>query len=167
MSKEKEIVEEKDVKKNDTKEEHNEFKRIGEAIFNRLREYKFLILLEVIVFVLLFLLIPRFIFEVHPYIWWTLFVIFTIVPTVIFYKKETFKRLQIIVALPVMYLLILTVLRSAILMELYGISSRGNLDPTPVWIDVLFVAIIIVFFQYIGIIAVDLINKRKEKKKKK
>jgi hypothetical protein len=104
--------------------------------------------------------------SVPSYVWWGLFGIFTIVPTIIFYKKEKFKKIQILIAIPFMYLLILTVLGRSIISELYGISSRGALDPTPAWVDAIFVTFIIIFCQYLGIMIVDFINKKKKKTKK-
>ena len=166
MSEKKEKVVKEGNKKEKALEESNEFKKIGEYIFARIKEYRFIMGLELLIFILLFFFIPQIMFSVKPYIWWSLFVLFTVVPTFFFYKILEFNKRQILVAIPIMFVLIVTVLSRAVINELYGISSRGSLDPTPAWLDAVFVTFIIIFFQYIGILLVDIMKKKKKKPKK-
>ena len=159
-TKEEVVVKETTKKKKDVAEleEHNEIKRFGEIVFKKVFEYRYLIALELVVFVLLFFLIPQIIFSVPPYVWWTLFVIFTVVPTYAFYSRDKFIDYQILLAIPILYLLIMSVLQYSILNDLYGITNR-ELDRTPPWLDAMFVTFIIVFFQYLGMLIVKFKNR--------
>lgn len=140
---------------------------LGRYLLERLKDYRFVILLEVIVYLLLFFLIPKVIFDVKPFVWMTAFVLFTVLPTIGIYGMNKFRDKQIIFSFVVMYLLILLFIKRFALIELYGITSHGNLDHTPAWLDAVFVTCIIVFFQYIGVLIVNVCRKLKKKNKKK
>lgn len=148
--------------KKNSYEEENFVKHIGEIVFQQIKDVKFILILDFIVFLLLFHFIPLIIFEVRPYVWMTLFVVFTVLPTVFMYLKETFKDYQILIGIPLYYVCILSILRFCTMNELYGISSLGSLDRTPAWVDAIFVVFIIVFFQYLGVLLGKLIRTLKK-----
>ena len=97
----------------------------------------------------------------------TLFLIFTILPTVAFYLKNLFKKYQIMLGIPFFYLCILCILDSCTIKDLYGITSHGALDKSPAWIDAILVTFIIVFFQYVGLTVMDIAKKYLNNRKKK
>lgn len=158
----KENLREKNKKK--SKDERQELKespirQIGVYLIDKLNKYKYILILNFAVFLFLFFLIPTVILEVKPVIWITLFLIFTILPTVAFYLKKLFKKYQIMSGIPFFYLCILCILDSCTMKDLYGITSHGSLDKTPAWIDAILVTFIIVFFQYIGLTVIDFVKK--------
>ncbi len=140
---------------------------LGNYLLGKLKEYRYVIILDVIVFLLLFFLIPKVIFDVKPFIWMTAFVIFTVLPTIGIYGMNKFRDKQIMFGFFFIYLLILLFIKKFMIIELYGITSQGNLDYTPAWLDAVFITCIILFFQYIGIVIVNLVRKCKKKNKKK
>ena len=166
------VVEDESADENDEDITNKQFKEspikiIGDYLVAKLRYYRYVLILDVIVFLFLFFLIPTIILDVKPVMWMTLFLVFTILPTITFYAKNLFKKYQIMLGLPFIYICILCVLDSCTLKDLYGITSHGVLDKTPAMIDAVLVTFIIVFFQYIGLTVVDLCKKLFKKNKKK
>ena len=156
--------EEKPKKKNEQVE--SPIKKIGDYLIEKLNKYKYLFILDFVVFLLLFFLIPTIILEVKPFIWMSLFLIFTILPTVAFYLRKLFKKYQITMGIPFFYLAILCILDSCTIKDLYGITSHGALDKAPAWIDALLVTFIIVFFQYLGLTVINLVRKPRKRTRK-
>lgn len=168
----------KEVKKEESKKENVEvitkdsqirekFMIIGSYLKEKLRDYRFVILLDIIVYLLLFFLMPKVIFDVKPFIWMIGFVLFVILPTVGIYGMNKFRDKQIMFSFFFMYLLIILFIKKFTIIELYGITSQGKLDHTPAWLDAVFVTCIIVFFQYIGILIVNVCKHFGNKKTKK
>ena len=145
----------------------SDIKKIGDYLIEKLLSYKYVILLDFSIFLLLFFLIPTIILEVTPYIWMTLFLVFTILPTMAFYMKKKFKDRQIMLGLVFFYICILLVLDHCTIKDLYGITSHGNLDYSPAFMDAAFVTFIIVFFQYLGTTIVNVMKKTRKSKTKK
>jgi len=56
-----------------------------------------------------------------------------------------FREKQIIFGFFFIYFLIFFSIKRFTIIELYGITSQGNLDHTPAWLDAVFVTCIIVF----------------------
>jgi len=173
-SKEEEAVKENlsEKSKKKQKDERLELKespirQIGIYLIGKLNKYKYILILNFVVFLFLFFLIPTVILEVKPVIWITLFLIFTILPTVAFYLKKLFKKYQVMIGIPFFYLCILCILDSCTIKDLYGITSHGSLDKTPAWIDAILVTFIIVFFQYIGLTVIDFVQKHTKLERKK
>ena len=178
-----EEVEEKINKEESKKEKHEETKKvekkpkeeveikespirnIGNYLIEKLKKYRYVLILDLVVFLFLFFVVPMVILEVNPAIWMSLFLVFTIIPTLSFYFKDLFKGYQILVGLPFFYLSILCILDRCTIKDLYGITAHGSLDKTPAWVDAILVTFIIVFFQYLGIKIVDLSRKCKKGKK--
>ena len=111
-------------------------------------------------------LIPTIILEVKPILWMSLFLIFTILPTVAFYLRRLFKKYQVMMGIPFFYLAIICILDSCTIKDLYGITSHGELDKSPAWVDALLVTFIIVFFQYIGLTVINLVRRPKKRTRK-
>lgn len=155
------------LEKCEIKVKESPISKVGHYLIEKLQKYKFIIILDLVIFLFLFFLIPTIILEVKPVIWMTLFLIFTIIPTVAFYLGKLFKKVQILFSLPFFYLCIFIVLDSCTIKDLYGITSHGGLDRTPAWVDAILVTFIIVFFQYIGLTAIDFARKLLNKRKKK
>ena len=176
---EEEVVEEEtteeEVEEETTEEEEIEdkkeniespIKKIGDYLIEKIKKYKYLFILDFVVFLLLFFLIPTVILEVQPFIWMALFLVFTILPTVAFYLRKLFKKYQIMMGVPFFYLLILCILDSCTIKDLYGITAHGELDKAPAWIDALLVTFIIVFFQYIGLTVINLVRRPRKRARK-
>lgn len=142
-------------------------RQVGNYLIEKLKKYKYVLILDLAVFLFLFFVVPMVILEVKPVVWMTLFLIFTILPTVAFYLKKLFKKYQIMVGIPFFYLCILCILDSCTIKDLYGITSHGALDKTPAWVDAILVTFIIVFFQYIGLTVMDVAKKYLKCNKKK
>ena len=142
-------------------------KLLGSYLLKKLKEYKFVFLLDLIIFLLLFYLIPIVVLEVKTIIWMIAFVVFTMLPTIGFYGMDRFKDKQVVIGFFFIYLLIFLSLDRFALMELYGITSRGTLDYTPAWLDAVFTTCIIVFFQYISILIVKLVKKMRKQSENK
>lgn len=166
---EEEKIEEEDEKEFVVKSSiaESDIKKIGDYIIESILKYKYVVLLDFAVFLLLFFLIPQIMFEVKPYIWMTLFLIFTLLPTMAFYVKNKFKDKQIMFGFIFYFVCMLCILEHCTLNDLYGITSHGTLDKTPAWLDALFVTFIIVFFQYLGILVINLMKKLRKKKTRK
>ena len=172
---EEETTEEEEVEEETTEEEEIEDKKeniespirkIGDYLIEKIKKYKYLFILDFVVFLLLFFLIPTVILEVQPFIWMSLFLVFTILPTVAFYLRKLFKKYQIMMGVPFFYLLILCILDSCTIKDLYGITAHGELDKSPAWIDALLVTFIIVFFQYIGLTVINLVRRPRKRARK-
>ena len=175
VEEEEETTEEEEVEEETTEEEEIEDKKeniespirkIGDYLIEKIKKYKYLFILDFVVFLLLFFLIPTVILEVQPFIWMSLFLVFTILPTVAFYLRKLFKKYQIMMGVPFFYLLILCILDSCTIKDLYGITAHGELDKSPAWIDALLVTFIIVFFQYIGLTVINLVRRPRKRARK-
>ncbi len=175
--KEEKKVEKKETKKATKKEEievvtkdsqiREKVMILGSYLLDKLKDYKYVIVLDIIVYLLLFFLVPKVVFDVKPVIWMAAFVIFTILPTIGIYGMNKFREKQIMFGFFFIYILILLFINRFTIIELYGITSQGSLDHTPAWLDAVFITCIIVFFQYIGILIVNVVRKLKSNKKEK
>ena len=141
----------------------------AKEIFNK---YKMIVLMNIIIFALLFfglglLVVPHF----KAIIWRILFVLFIIVTTDIFYLFKKIKYEQVLLSLPILYILNLIFLRYCALRDLFGITNYEIKDKCPAFIDALLIDIIIVFIEYLTLLItrfiVGLINKKKDKKEEK
>lgn len=161
-------IEEAEKEEDDLKEvKESPIRQVGIYLIEKLKKYKYILILDFAIFLFLFFVIPMIILEVKPVIWMTLFLIFTILPTVAFYLKNLFKKYQIMLGIPFFYLCILCILDSCTIKDLYGITSHGALDKSPAWIDAILVTFIIVFFQYVGLTVMDIAKKYLNNRKKK
>ena len=157
---------EEEDKKDKKAQMESPIKKIGDYLIEKLNKYKYLLILDFVVFLLLFFLIPTIILEVKPFLWMSLFLVFTILPTVAFYLRRLFKKYQVMMGIPFFYLAIICILDSCTIKDLYGITAHGELDKSPAWIDALLVTFIIVFFQYLGLTVINLVRKPKKRTRK-
>ncbi len=139
---------------------------LGKYVWEKIKDYRYVIYLDIIICALLLFLIPTVIFDVKPFIWMIAFVAFVLLPTMAFYYYGKFRQKQIMFGYFFVYFLIYLNLDRCALMDLYGITSHGNLDYTGAWLDAVFVTCIIVCFQYVGILLINVMKKKSHKKKK-
>ena len=163
---EEETTEDEEDKKVKNAQIESPIKKVGDYLIEKLNKYKYLLILDFVIFLLLFFLIPTIILEVKPILWMSLFLIFTILPTVAFYLRRLFKKYQVMMGIPFFYLAIICILDSCTIKDLYGITSHGELDKSPAWVDALLVTFIIVFFQYIGLTVINLVRRPKKRTRK-
>ena len=142
-------------------------KILWDYLVRKVKDYRYVIGVDVVVFALLFFLIPIVILKVKPVIWMIAFILFAMLPTIAVYWFHKFREKQILFSFFFIYFLIFLVLDRCTAIDLYGITSLGELDYTKPWLDAIFVTCIIVFFQYVGILLVNFLQGSKKKKKKK
>ena len=119
-------------------------------IFNK---YKMIVLMNVIVFIVLFFglglfIVPHF----KAIVWRILFVLLTILVTDIFYILKKIKYEQVLLSLPIIFILNLIFLKFCTLRDLYGITSYEINDKCPAIIDALLIDMIIVFIEYVTLL---------------
>lgn len=129
------------------------------------KKYAMIFLMNIILFIILFFFIPLLMNKVNAYIWRVLFVLITIAITDIFYLTKKIKYEQVLLSLPIIFILNVIFLSRCINMDLYGITSHGSLDKTPAIVDALLVDIIIVFIEYLALFVTRFIKKILTKKK--
>lgn len=136
-------------------------KQIGKKILKFFNKYGLLIIMNAIIFSLTIFI--ESIYFYHIGLWWVLnTILFIVVPTVIFCIWGKIDSLDVIVSVPVLYILFLIFLNFCTMRDLYGITS-GNLDSIPNYIDALFVTFIFTFIEYITAYIVKVIKNHKKK----
>ena len=142
-----------------------------ENILKTLKDYIGILLMNIIMFIILFFLIPLLMDKVNPNIWRLLFVLTIIAITDLFYLTKWIKYEHVLASLPILFILNLIFLGRCERLDLYGITSHGGLDKSPAIIDALLVDMIIVFGQYITLFVTracnNIIKKQDSKKKMK
>ena len=123
------------------------------------KKYSMIFLMNIILFIVLFFLIPLLMNKVNANIWRVLFVVAIIGITDIFYLTKKIKYEHVLLSLPILFILNVIFLSHCTNMDLYGITSHGDLDKSPAIIDALLVDMIIVFIEYITLFITRLINK--------
>ena len=137
-----------------------------ENILRFLKEHVGILIMNLIIFVILFFLIPLLFNVVNPYIWRVLFLLVIIVTTSLFYIFNKIKYEHVLYSLPILFILNLIIIKYCTIRDLYGITAHGNLDKAPAIIDALLVDIVIVFIEYITLFITRLINNVINKNKK-
>ena len=137
-----------------------------ESIIKFLKEHVGIFLMNVIIFIVLFLLIPLMINHVNPIIWRTLFVLTIIVVTDLFYLFNKMKYEHILYSLLILFIFNLIFLDYCTIRDLYGITSHGSLDKSPAILDALLVDMVIVFIEYVTLFITRFIKKIINKNKK-
>ncbi len=158
-------IEDSNIRKNVMSVRENS-KVLWDYLLAKLKDYRYVIAVDVLVFLLLFFLIPTVILKVKPVVWMIAFVGFSIIPTVVAYWFHKFREKQIMFSFFFIYFLIFLILDRCTIIDLYGITSHGEFDYTKPWLDAVFVTCIIVFFQYLGVMLVNVLQKSGKKKKK-
>lgn len=125
-----------------------------------------LILMNIIIFILTVFIESIYIYNLKFLLWVFNTFLFVLIPTIIFTLKFKIKSKDIILSIPMLYILFLLFLDFCTLRDLYGIT-KGSLDTIPSFIDALLVVFIFVFFEYMGcFITNQIMNKRLLKRKK-
>ena len=125
-----------------------------------------IVLMNVIIFVMIFFILPLLIVRVNPIIWRIAFLFIIAIITNVFYLTKKIKYEQVLISLPILFILNLLILNYCTLNDLYGITSHGSLDKCPAIIDALMVDMIIVFVEYVTLFITRFINKKILKGKK-
>ena len=137
-----------------------------ESIIKFLKEHVGIFLMNVIIFIVLFLLIPLMINHVNPIIWRTIFVLTIIAVTDLFYLFNKMKYEHILYSLLILFIFNFIFLDYCAIRDLYGITSHGSLDKSPAILDALLVDMVIVFIEYATLFITRFIKKIVNKKKK-
>ena len=138
-----------------------------ESIIKFFKEHWGIILMNFIIFIILFFLIPLLFNYVNPNIWRTLFIITIALVTDIFYLKKYIKYDHVLFSIIILFILNILIIDYCTIRDLYGITSHGDLDKSPAIIDALLVDIVIVFLEYATLfitrIVKDVIDRRNKR----
>ena len=137
-----------------------------ENIIKFLKDHMMVFFMNVVLFVILFFLIPLLFNLVNPIIWRLLFLFTIALVTVLFYLVGRMKYEHVLYSLPILFVLNLFILKYCTVRDLYGITSHGNLDKCPAIIDALLVDIVIVFVEYAALFIARFIKNAANKSKK-
>ena len=133
-------------------------------IFKFLKRYWQLILMNIIIFILTVFIESIYIYNLKFLVWVANTFLFVIVPTIIFTLKFKIKSKDIILSIPMLYIMFLMFLDFCTLRDLYGITS-GRLDKVPNFIDALMVVFIFTFLEYITVYIINHIGHKNNLKK--
>lgn len=134
------------------------------VIYSFLKRYWQLILMNVIVFILTVFIESIYIYNLKFLMWVMNTMLFVIIPTIIFTVKFKIKSKDIVLSIPILYILFLMFLDFCTLRDLYGITS-GSLDKVPNFIDALMVVFIFTFLEYITVYIINQLKNKKQLKK--
>lgn len=139
--------------------------KLKKGITSFLKKHGDLIIMNVIIFILTVFIESLYIHKLKLLVWFFNTIIFIAGPTILFTLKRGIKSKDIILSIPMLYILFLIFLSYCTLRELYGISSLG-LDKIPNYIDALMVVFVFTFFEYITVLIVNKVKIKKNKIKK-
>ncbi len=139
-------------------------KNLLRIILKFLKRYWQLILMNIIIFILTVFIESIYIYNLKFLMWVTNTVLFVVIPTIIFTLKFKIKSKDIILSVPILYIMFLIFLDFCTLRDLYGITS-GRLDKVPNFIDALMVVFIFTFLEYITVYIINRISQKKNSQK--
>ena len=139
--------------------------KLKKSITSFLKKHGDLIIMNVIIFILTVFIESLYIHKLKLLVWFFNTIIFIAGPTILFTLKRGIKSKDIILSIPMLYILFLIFLSYCTLRELYGISSLG-LDKIPNYIDALMVVFVFTFFEYITVLIVNKVKIKKNRIKK-
>ena len=155
------------MNKNKTKSSDNRLIEFGnklkKGITTFFKKHGDLVIMNIIIFILTVFIESLYIHKLKLLVWFFNTIIFIAAPTIIFTLKRGIKSKDIILSIPMLYILFLIFLNYCTLRELYGISSLG-LDKIPNYIDALMVVFVFTFFEYITVLIVNKVKNKKVKK---
>lgn len=134
------------------------------VILKFLERYWQLILMNIIIFIFTVFIESIYIYNLKFLMWVTNTVLFVVIPTIIFTLKFKIKSKDIILSVPILYIMFLIFLDFCTLRDLYGITS-GRLDKVPNFIDALMVVFIFTFLEYITVYIINRISQKKNSQK--
>lgn len=132
----------------------------AKEIFN---EYKMIVLMNIIIFIVVFFGVGYLTSVVKPIFWRILFAFSTIIITDVFYLLRKIKYEQVICGYLVLYPLSLIFLKFFSSKDLFGITNYELLDKCPAYLDALFVVLIIVLIEYLTLLITRFIINRIKK----
>ena len=139
--------------KNSNKIDFSKIKKSVNKILNNIKtffiNYWDLIVMNIIIFILTVFIESQYIYNLKLLVWFLNTIIFVALPTVLMYIFRPMKTKEILISIPILYLLFLIFLDYCTIRELYGISSLG-LDKIPNYIDAIFVVFIFTMIEYVS-----------------
>ena len=139
-------------------------------VFNCIKKFliakRMVILLNVIIFILTVFIESIYIYSIPLWLMLINTLVFIAVPTIIFNVKFDIKNKDILLSVPILYILFLIFLNYCTIRDLYYITS-GHVDTIPNFIDALFVVFVFSFIEYFTtIIAKKGLSSKKKTEKK-
>jgi len=125
------------------------FNKIKILVLNFLKRHWSLIIMNIIIFILTVFIESIYIYNLKFLVWVFNTFLFVLIPTILFTLKFKIKSKDIILSIPILYILFFIFLDFCTLRDLYGIT-KGNLDTIPSYIDALLVVFIFTFLEYLG-----------------
>lgn len=142
-------------------------KKILIVILKFLKKHWQLIVMNIVIFILTVFIESQYIHKLKLLLWFSNTILFIVIPTIIFTIKFKIKSKDIVLSIPMLYVLFLIFLDYCTLRELYGISSLG-LDKIPNYVDAIMVVFVFTLFEYIPAFIINkIMNKNKVDKKVK
>ncbi len=142
-------------------------KKLLIIILKFLKKYWQLIVMNIVIFILTVFIESQYIYNLKLLVWFFNTILFIVIPTIIFTIKFNIKSKDIVLSIPMLYILFLIFLNYCTIRELYGISSLG-LDKTPNYVDAIMVVFVFTLFEYIPAFIINkIMNKNKVDKKVK
>ncbi len=126
-----------------------------------LKKYKYLIILDIIIFILTVFVESLYMYKVGKIIWLISTLLYIIIPTIVMAAINKVKAKEIVISIPIFYVLFLIFLNYCTMRDLYGITS-GSLDKIPSFIDALFVVFAFTLIEYISAKTVSLFKRKKK-----
>ena len=125
------------------------FNKIKILVLNFFKRHWSLIIMNIIIFILTVFIESIYIYNLKFLVWVFNTFLFVLIPTILFTLKFKIKSKDIILSIPILYILFFIFLDFCTLRDLYGIT-KGNLDTIPSYIDALLVVFIFTFLEYLG-----------------
>ena len=148
---------------NGIKLDFSKLKPIINKIINNIKtffiNYWDLIVMNIVIFILTVFVESQYIYNLKLLVWFFNTIIFVALPTVLMYIFRPMKTKEILISIPILYLLFLIFLDYCTIRELYGISSLG-LDKIPNYIDAVFVVFAFTMVEYISAFITRKIKKK-------
>ena len=137
------------------------FIKLKDIVLNFLKKHWDILLINLIVFILTVFVEPLFFDYTLRFFGILTAFAFILIPTALISLKRNIKTKNVLISLPVLYILFLIFLDYCTTRELYGINNLG-IDTFPNYIDALMVVFIFTFAEYL---VIYIINKLKNNKK--
>jgi hypothetical protein len=141
------------------------FNKIKDVVLKFLDRYWQLIVLDIVIFILTVFIESIYIYNLKFLMWVSNTLLFIIIPTIILTLLFKIKSKDIIVSVPIFYVLFLIFLDFCTLRDLYGITTRTH-DILPSFIDALLVVFIFTCFEYVTCFITNKVKDKIKKNKK-
>lgn len=148
------------------KVEKVDFNNIKKIIIDFFVKYKYLLITDIVIFILTIFIESLYMYKVGNLLWIINTIIFIVLPTIVVTIRSDIKSKDVVISLPVFYLLFLIFINYCTMHDLYGITNK-SVDILPSFIDALLVVFIFTFFQYMTVLVTNNFKALKKKKKVK